>query len=433
MLACLFFPGNAFSGIEITLGEIGDRDDYLCWGRVPAHVQWTGTGPIPTSVTITSEAVQSPGGSIGFANTRNSSESLRETLEVNFDHANGLGEFFVAGVAASIAKKDVEIVAKVPGSGLETRLPVMVRVRKDAERLTVEERDQFLLAFRDAARRNNQFAKYWGIHTDAIRMAHQVAFLPWHRLFLLNLERELQLENPAVALPYWEFDKPAPKVFSRDFLGEIGALPNPQEVEFSPTNPLSQFKLTDPRVSPLTRLRNGSASTSPLINKAFFSETLHGPMTSGIFGPYHGAAHVFIGGLVGDIQRSPADPVFFLLHANVDRAWAAWQRVQDRFNRTDARAYALQGKHSSGATQIEGNFEQDTMWPWDNHERPTEPVTITIGQIVLPQKSGPGEEVTINPQVGDMIDYLDLSGDGATHNYCYDTVPYGLGATQDFP
>ena len=48
-------------------------------------------------------------------------------------------------------------------------------------------------------------------------------FLPWHRAYLLDLERELQAIDPSVALPYWRFDQPAPNVFTRDFMGESDA------------------------------------------------------------------------------------------------------------------------------------------------------------------------------------------------------------------
>ena len=55
--------------------------------------------------------------------------------------------------------------------------------------------------------------------------AHGAAgFLPWHRAYLLDLERELQAIDPSVALPYWRFDQPAPNLFTRDFLGVSDAL-----------------------------------------------------------------------------------------------------------------------------------------------------------------------------------------------------------------
>ena len=40
-------------------------------------------------------------------------------------------------------------------------------------------------------------------------------FLPWHRIYLLDLERQFQAINPAVSLHYWRFDQPAHKIFSR--------------------------------------------------------------------------------------------------------------------------------------------------------------------------------------------------------------------------
>ena len=40
------------------------------------------------------------------------------------------------------------------------------------------------------------------------------AFYPWHRAYLLDLERELQNIDPSVSLPYWRFDQPAPGLFT---------------------------------------------------------------------------------------------------------------------------------------------------------------------------------------------------------------------------
>ena len=40
----------------------------------------------------------------------------------------------------------------------------------------------------------------------------------------------------------------------------------------------------------------------------------------------HGAAHGYIGGNLGDPHLSFRDPFVFLLHSNIDRLWAMWQR-----------------------------------------------------------------------------------------------------------
>ena len=41
----------------------------------------------------------------------------------------------------------------------------------------------------------------------------------------------------------------------------------------------------------------------------------------------HGDVHIAVGGESGEMStaRSPADPIFWLHHANVDRIWARWQ------------------------------------------------------------------------------------------------------------
>ena len=77
------------------------------------------------------------------------------------------------------------------------------------------------------------------------RGAWQHAFLPWHRAYVLDLERELQRVDPAVALPYWRFDRPAPKVFSKDFMGAPEGAPSPAggTAALSLTNPLNAWSI----------------------------------------------------------------------------------------------------------------------------------------------------------------------------------------------
>ena len=72
------------------------------------------------------------------------------------------------------------------------------------------------------------------------------------------------------------------------------------------------------------------------------------------------------------------------------------------------------------------------MWPWDGFERPSDPVTITIGTIFLPPNPGPGDGLDSNPQVGETLDYLDLSGDGGNQNVCYDDIKPGVGDVPSF-
>ena len=59
--------------------------------------------------------------------------------------------------------------------------------------------------------------------------------------------------------------------------------------------------------------------------------------------------------------NSPADPVFFLHHANVDRIWASWQ--EKKFN--DGReSYLPQIPIVDNGTVINGHSINEFMFPW---------------------------------------------------------------------
>ena len=115
---------------------------------------------------------------------------------------------------------------------------------KERQRTDAGERDRFVSAF---AQLNNQgagrFADFRDMHTAVSSpQAHGApGFLPWHRAYLLDLERELQAIDPSVSLPYWRFDQPAPNIFTREFFGVSDPIGT---VQFSATNPL-QFWRTD--------------------------------------------------------------------------------------------------------------------------------------------------------------------------------------------
>lgn len=411
--------------------------DNRLWEReaTPANLSWRVIGHADN---VAAMAAASESGGVAFLTDPLPSPGTALTptssLSLLLPGDGSWRSFFVVGRRPSIEDKDAAVIATDSAGGELGRNPLMVRVRKNAESLTDGERRRFLRAFAGAAQRNNQFAKYWGIHTDAGNMgaAHDVAFLPWHRALLLQIERELQAEDPSVSMPYWEFDKVAPKLFTEDFIGRVS--PSDAVVRFSASNPLGTVTLSHPTVvvSPLVRLRNGDTSVSASLNKDFMSRNTHTLMRTAIWAPYHGFAHTHIGGIVGDINRSPADPLFFLLHTNVDRAWAAWQRQYDRFDRAQTNDYGFQGSHGASSPHPLGNYVDDTMWPWDGLPRSGSTVVYTTLPVNLPPNPGPGAGIVGAPQVGEALDYLDIKGAGKSHGFCYDSLPYGTGPVTPF-
>ncbi|HKE99200.1 MAG TPA: tyrosinase family protein [Actinomycetes bacterium] len=100
-------------------------------------------------------------------------------------------------------------------------------------------------------------------------------------------------------------------------------------------------------------------------------------------GDPHGVAHTSFTGSISQISTAARDPLFFMLHANVDRLWAKWQWTSRRFEATDPNTYSREGGASDpGATRIGHNLD-DTMWPWNqvttSPRPPTAPGRLRTG------------------------------------------------------
>jgi tyrosinase len=293
---------------------------------------------------------------------------------------------------------------------------VMVRIRKNADTLKPAERDRFVAAL---ARLNDQgrgrFADFRNMHTwESDPEAHRrPGFLPWHRAYLLDLERELQAIDPSVALPYWRFDQPAPKLFTREFIGVSDSLGT---VRFSATNPL-QFWVTD-GVQGINRRPRFDTATQPA-NVISEAQTLALGTTYPGFrrmeGNPHGFAHTSFGGSIADIGTAARDPLFFLLHCNVDRLWAKWQQQNNRFDPAQAASY-----DSAAATRI-GHRLPDTMWPWNGVTSPPRPTTAPGGALAAsPAAAAPGPQ----PRVQDSLDYQGRINAVSRMGFAYDDVPF---------
>jgi tyrosinase len=293
----------------------------------------------------------------------------------------------------------------------------MVRIRKNANLLTEGERDRLLSAF---AQLNSQgagrFVDFRDMHTSVSDPeAHRrPGFLPWHRAYLLDLERELQAIDPSVALPYWRFDQPAPNLFTRSFIGVSDALGT---VLFSPSNPL-QFWVTD-GVQGINRrpFFNPAASGANVLSEA---QTLALGSQFSAFrtmeGNPHGFAHTSFGGSIGSIDTAARDPLFFLLHCNVDRLWAKWQGQNGRFNTSSALSF------DTAAADRVGHRLSDTMWPWNGVTSPPRPPTAPGGGLAAsPTTAAPGPQ----PRVADTFDYQGRLTPLARLGFDYDDVPFG--------
>ena len=393
---------------------------FVTWAPAPCRIRITNPagsqGQGTPTIRLTGRSTTN-GGAVVFrrGTTGAFSSSLMLQVPVN---GNWVG-FFTAGQfgRASVNLDDVRIEAK-KGNGNQVvgSTPCTVRIRKNANTLTNAERDRFVAAF---AQLNNRgtggFTAFREMHTSVSSpQAHgRPGFLPWHRAYLLDLERELQAIDPSVALHYWRFDRPAPNLFTRDFMGVADAT---GAVQFSASNPF-QFWTTDgvPGIDRLPLFNTNSAPPGLRTEAQTIALGTAYPAFRVMEGNPHGSAHVSFDGSINSIGTAARDPLFFMLHCNVDRLWAKWQRQNNRFNPAQAASY-----DSNPANPIGHNLP-DTMWPWNGITGPPRPPTAPGGPLASsPCVNAPGPQ----PRVRDTLDYLGRVNAASLMGFAYDDVPF---------
>jgi tyrosinase len=403
--------------VELQINNsINPKAQFVSWVPSPCRIRVTNpSGAITPTVTIRlSSTSAATGGAVVFRKGTTGAFSNTLTLTVPI---NGTSvPFFVAGKFGrpSSSNADVRIDARF-GTLLVGSVKVMVRIRKNANDLTPAERDRLVSAF---AQINNQgagrFADFRDMHTNVTSpQAHGApGFLPWHRAYLLDLERELQSIDPTVALPYWRFDQASPNIFTLDFFGVSNSVGT---VSFSPTNPL-QFWRTDgvPGINRRPFFATNSAPPGLRTEAQTLALGNAYPAFRTLEGNPHGSAHTSFGGFISSIGTAARDPLFFLLHCNVDRLWAKWQRQFGRFDPAVAASF-------DGAANPIGHNLPDTMWPWNGITTPPRPPTAPGGSLAAsPCVSAPGPQ----PRVSQSLDYQGNVNAVSRLGFDYDDVPF---------
>lgn len=415
------------ASIEFTVN--GSKDPsarYLGWTPSPATLRLGDAAADDLVVRL--ESPQGSGGRCWFITDRDA--PTEETLTLTLPKNGKPVTFWLSGREASVADKDATVAVFAAGDKKPLlTIECMVRIRKNVEALAPEERNRFLHALDELnSDGKGPYQSFCDSHMDGtLSEAHGYdGFLPWHRAFLLDLERLLQQIDPSVALPYWRFNEPAPKLFSPDFLGESDS--QHPVLQFAPNNPLKSFSLRDQAF--ITRVPRFKAATEPagLDSQPLTTEqTLvegRDPYKSW-YKPWrplyeinpHGTAHVSFLGPINNPATAPRDPLFFLLHTNVDRLWAHWQWYNRRFDPTKVASFPNQ---RAGQVRIGHNLP-DTLWPWNRDTKKPRPSTVprspfTPSNLV----SAPGDQ----PTVGSIIDYQGRFDPDQRLGFDYDDVPF---------
>lgn len=217
-------------------------------------------------------------------------------------------------------------------------------VRKRASAMTVVEQVRFLKVMSkliNASGNPNRFGRFVSIHAED-HMHHPFMgdlgvqrFLPWHRVYLLKLERMGRAIDPLFFIPYWRWtaDRAVPSW-------------------------LKKFKPTVKVVGPDITVSRNPTAPPPLPTSAQISALMGiGSFTDFVLGidPFHGAVHIWCHGTMSNIPTASADLLFWLHHAMIDKIWADWQvthpgqnpslsganRIMDPWTESDAQVRSI--------------------------------------------------------------------------------------------
>ena len=123
-------------------------------------------------------------------------------------------------------------------------------------------------------------------------------------------------------------------------------------------------------------------------------------------------------GFILEIGTAARDPLFFLLHGNVDRLWARGSGPQAASTRPARRPTAC--APAAPGTRV-GHNSTDTMWPWNGVTGAPRPSTAP-GAASRPRRRRRRPEQR-RPCVA-MIDYQGLSPRANAVGFDYDDVPF---------
>jgi tyrosinase len=412
-------------------GTAAPTGRYVTWAPSPCNVRLTDADGATTPVDVIVQN-QTANAAARFVFRAAAGAAPTDTIELRLSPAGAPKTFLAAGKWGFASRSDRDAVIQVrrkdTGAVIAT-VPSMIRVRKDANTLTAAERDRFLRALarlNDAGR--GAFQTFRDTHKIAtVEEAHfDAGFLPWHRAFLLDLERALQQIDPSVSLPYWRFDQPAPSLFRTSFIGTGGTT---GVVAFSSTNPLRAWS-TDgfPGIARGPFFNTQTQGARDQQGRAVLTETSvtgHTGNQATLPNPFesnpHGRAHVSFRGFIYDIDTAAKDPLFYLLHCNVDRLWAKWQWLRRRVDKTSTATYPFLGKAGQAGAARVGHNLLDTMWPWNNIRTAPRPgIAPRPAFPSSPVASAPGAK----PTVGAMIDYQGKLKATERLGFDYDDVPF---------
>ena len=196
-------------------------------------------------------------------------------------------------------------VARIIGPSISDFVRAAQRRREDHRRLSASARTAFNAALQ-ALHADGSYQRLAAIHANMSHNMHSMGdpagtqrFLPWHRIYTLQLENLLRAKNPAVTIPYWNYavDRARP-----DWVWKPPGV-----------------------VRRVAGANGGSLPSQSTVNNLINNVASYTAFTRGIEFDAHNQVHNWCNGTITNPSTAPRDPIFWLLHGNVDRMWDLWQ------------------------------------------------------------------------------------------------------------
>jgi len=190
-----------------------------------------------------------------------------------------------------------------------------VPVRKRASALARPEQQRYITSV-TALIANGTYGRLVAVHADMSHMQHgsmgaigRQRFLPWHREYLRQFEQALQDVDVQAFVPYWRWEN------DRAFPTWLGQF-HPDVTVPGVRHPIQVHRSLGRHGRLPSSFEVGALTSNQNLSYADFTTTLEG---------FHNDVHNWVGSTMGNLMFSPADPIFWLHHAAVDRRWSAWQ------------------------------------------------------------------------------------------------------------
>jgi hypothetical protein len=320
-------------------------------------------------------------------------------------------------------------------------------IRRDFATISDEERNLFINAIRaldtsafvygdnfgrDSADANGKVT-FWDmmeeIHKDAHVNGVDVhvgpGFIPWHRALCSHMEGLLRKVDPRLSLHYWDWTTD-PRVATGDRValcthsamgddGHEGVNQVPGDGGGDVGIPFQDFETTEGGGHQFiwrnvgAQAANGDGTPALAPDATILSASDFTAFATALRDAHDNTAHTYIGGSIIDPHFSFHDPFVFLLHSNLDRLWAVWQKAPNHPERLDpVTAYGTILNDlidSSTGLPYPANYYLEEVQPWAG------------GSALTPTALNPWKSV---PSAQEHVNYLDPS---IITPPSYDTAP----------